>query len=48
MDRLNRTHFVEELNGKVFLSQARAFAELSLDTGEPPPPVDHYLARGLI
>ena len=48
MDRLQRTHFIEDLNGKVFLSQDRAFAELSLDTGEPPPPVDHYLARGMI
>ncbi|VVS98955.1 SulP family inorganic anion transporter [Erythrobacter sp. EC-HK427] len=48
MDRLQRTHFVEELNGKVFLSQDRAFAEVSLDTGEPPEAVDHYMARGLI
>jgi len=48
MDRLGRTHFVEELNGKVFLSQNRAFAELALDTGVPEPPADHYLARGLI
>jgi SulP family sulfate permease len=48
MDRLQRTHFIEELNGRVFLSQDRAFAELSLDTGEPVEPVDHYHARGLI
>lgn len=48
MDRLKRTSFVEELNGKVYLSQDRAFAEVSLDTGEPPEPVDHYHARGLI
>ncbi|WP_340587322.1 SulP family inorganic anion transporter [Erythrobacter alti] len=48
MDRLKRTHFLEDLNGKVFLSQDRAFAEVSRDTGEPPPPVDHYLARGMI
>ena len=48
MDRLKRTHFVEELNGKVYLSQDRAFAQVSLDTGEPPEPVDHYEARGLI
>ncbi|AWW74456.1 sodium-independent anion transporter [Erythrobacter sp. KY5] len=48
MDRLKRTRFIEELNGKVFLSQDKAFAEVSLDTGEPPAPVDHYLARGLI
>jgi SulP family sulfate permease len=48
MDRLKRTHFLDELNGKVFLSQNRAFSELSHDNGEPPPPVDHYLARGMI
>ncbi|NQX93718.1 MAG: sulfate permease [Erythrobacter sp.] len=48
MDRLNRVHFVEELNGKVFLTQDKAFAEVSLDTGEQPPPVDYYLPRGLI
>ena len=48
MDRLKRTHFVDELNGKVFLTQDRAFAEVSLDTGDPPEPVDHYMARGLI
>ena len=48
MDRLKRTHFIEELNGRVYLSQDRAFAQVSLDTGEPPEPVDHYHARGLI
>ena len=48
MDRLGRTHLVEELNGEVFLSQDRAFTQLSKDTGTPPPPVDHYLARGMI
>ena len=48
MDRLKRTHFIEELNGHVFLSQNRAFSELAKNTGEPPDPVDHYLARGLI
>jgi len=48
MDRLKRTHFVEELNGRVYLSQNRAFDELAKDTGEPPEPVDHYMARGLI
>lgn len=48
MDRLGRTHFIEQLNGKVYLSQNRAFAELSQDTGAPNDPVDHYLARGLI
>ena len=47
MDRLQRTHFIEELNGKVFLTQDKAFAEVSRDTGEQLP-VDHYLARGLI
>ena len=48
MDRLQRTHFVEELNGRVYLSQDRAFSELARDTGEPPEPVDHYHARGMI
>lgn len=48
MDRLGRTHFLAQLNGKVFLSQNRAFAELALDTGEPAAPIDHCLARGLI
>ena len=48
MDRLKRTHFVEELNGKVFLTQDKAFTEVSSDTGEPREPVDHYMARGLI
>ncbi|MGB3471289.1 MAG: sodium-independent anion transporter, partial [Erythrobacter sp.] len=48
MDRLKRTHYVDELNGEVFLSQDRAFAKVMLDTGEPPEPADHYMARGLI
>jgi len=48
MDRLKRTHFLDELNGKIFLSQDRAFAEVSKDTGERPEPIDHYMARGLI
>ena len=48
MDRLERAHFLAELNGKVFLSQERAFAELAADDGVPPPPIDHYLARGMI
>jgi len=47
MDRLKRTEFLSELNGKVFLSQNRAFRELSRedgsDTSEP-----HDMARGLI
>jgi len=47
-DRLKRTDFLEELNGKIYLSQDRAFAEVSKDTGEPPAPIDHYMARGLI
>ncbi len=48
MDRLKRTQFVQELNGQVFLTQDKAFTEVSSDTGEPPEPVDHYMARGLI
>lgn len=47
MDRLKRTHFLEELNGRVFLSQDRAFRELARDDGNnPPPPADW--ARGMI
>ncbi len=48
MDRLKRTHFVKQLNGQVYLTQDKAFIEVSSDTGEPPEPVDHYMARGLI
>jgi SulP family sulfate permease len=48
MDRLKRTHFVEDLSGRVFLSQDAAFADLALDTGaDPPSPVPDE-ARGLI
>lgn len=48
MDRLKRTHFVEELSGQVFLSQDSAFADLALDTGEEPGSSDPMEARGLI
>ena len=48
MDRLKRSHFLDELNGEVFLSQVRAFDKCVSDDGEPPAPVDHYLARGMI
>ncbi|KLI62907.1 SulP family inorganic anion transporter [Aurantiacibacter marinus] len=48
MDRLKRTDFLDELNGKVFLSQDQAFAQASKDTGEPRAPTDHDAARGLI
>ncbi|MDP5104099.1 MAG: sulfate permease [Erythrobacter sp.] len=48
MDRLARTHFVEELSGRVFLSQDAAFADLALDTGEAPAADDPLEARGLI
>ncbi|WAT16690.1 sulfate permease [Aurantiacibacter sp. MUD11] len=47
MDKLQRTHFVDELNGKVYLSQDRAFAEAMRDAGDDaPPPGD--MARGMI
>ncbi|OBX18677.1 sodium-independent anion transporter [Erythrobacter sp. QSSC1-22B] len=47
MDRLLRTPFVEELNGRVFLSQNRAFHELSMNGGsEAVPPAD--MPRGMI
>jgi len=48
MDRLKDTHFLDELNGRVFLSQDQAWSELARDNGEPSPPNDQYLARGLI
>ncbi len=48
MDRLKRTPFLDQLNGKVFLSQERAFTELALDDGLSGAASDPYLARGLI
>jgi len=48
MDRLKRSQFIGDLNGKVFLSQNKAYATVFEDTGEPPEPIDHYMARGLI
>jgi len=48
MDRLKRSHFLEELNGEVFLSQSRAFETCVADNGEAREPHDHYMARGLI
>jgi SulP family sulfate permease len=48
MDRLNRTHFIEELSGKAYLSQDQAFADLALDTGEAPPSPAPDDARGWI
>ena len=46
MDRLKRTDFLQKLGGRVFLSQNRAFHELSRGNGDPPLPDD--IARGLI
>jgi len=47
MDRLNRTDFVAELSGRVFLSQNRAFRELAANGGPSEvPPAD--MARGMI
>ena len=48
MDRLERSHFLAELSGKVFLSQAGAYEKLSRDNGPQIEPVDHWHARGLI
>ena len=47
MDRLKRTHFVEDLNGKVFLSQDGAFRELAANGGPPSEPIADA-ARGMI
>ncbi|MBG76188.1 MAG: sodium-independent anion transporter [Erythrobacteraceae bacterium] len=46
MDRLKRTEFLEKIGGRVFLSQNRAFRELSRDNADPSLPDD--IARGLI
>ena len=48
MDRLQDTHFLEELNGRVFLSQDRAWSELAKDNGAPAEATDYQMARGLI
>ena len=48
MDRLQRSQLLEELNGRVFLSQDQAFAELALDQGASPLPADALAARGAI
>ena len=47
MDRLKRTHFIDDLNGQVFLSQNRAFRELSANGGPPAEPIGDA-ARGMI
>lgn len=47
MDRLKRTHFVQELNGKVFLSQDRAFRDLAANGGRSDDPTADA-ARGMI
>ena len=47
MDRLKRTHFVDELNGQVFLSQNRAFRELATNGGPLTEPIPDA-ARGMI
>ncbi|USA41062.1 sodium-independent anion transporter [Pelagerythrobacter marinus] len=47
MDRLGRTDFLEELNGRVYLSQNRAFRELARDDGSGSAEPDD-MARGLI
>ncbi|MGY6552256.1 MAG: SulP family inorganic anion transporter [Erythrobacter sp.] len=48
MDRLKRSHFLDDLAGGVFLSQDQAFAELANDDGQPPAPVDALAPRGMI
>jgi sulfate permease, SulP family len=48
MDRLKRTHLLDALSGRVFLSQDSAFAELALDTDEKSAVADQLEARGLI
>ena len=47
MDRLQRTHFTAELNGRVYLSQNRAFGDLAKNGG-PPEAIPADMARGMI
>ncbi len=47
MDKLERTHFVEDLGGKVHLSQAGAFVDALRDNGDSDLQ-PHDLARGQI
>jgi SulP family sulfate permease len=48
MDGLERSHFLSDLGGEVFLSQAKAFAKLSAINDPAVEPVDHWHARGMI
>ena len=50
MDKLERSSFLEELSGEVFLSQDEAFSSLIRRAQEESPPQreDPWLARGLI
>ncbi|MCP5396964.1 MAG: sulfate permease [Sphingomonadaceae bacterium] len=48
MDRLQRTKFLDELNGQVFLTQDQAFTQLAKDDGSSPASETYYEARGLI
>jgi SulP family sulfate permease len=50
MDRLQRSHLLDGLTGRVFLSQDQAFSTLLRDSEEPPAPdgPDPWSARGLI
>jgi sulfate permease, SulP family len=50
MDALTHTHFLEQLTGRIFLSQDDAFSALANDDGTGTEPVanDVWLARGLI
>ena len=47
MDRLARTHFPEDLHGRIFLSQEQAFAQLASDAAQTNAS-DTWEARGLI
>lgn len=49
MDRLQRSHFLDQLSGEVFLSQDQAFSRLVHDDGSVAvDQSDHWQARGLI
>ncbi|WP_066555013.1 SulP family inorganic anion transporter [Croceicoccus bisphenolivorans] len=48
MDRLERSHLLTDLTGRVFLSQDKAFSELATDDGSEPPLQTADWARGMI
>ena len=48
MDRLARSHLLQDLHGEVFLSHEKAISDLHKKTKQAPQGEDHWEARGLI